>query len=90
MYTVGSKHTDERELTMKDIKKGATVYRHTRYQRNVPCKVNRVTKRYVFATAIESDGTVEDKYHRDTGKLVNQVLGQNEFITLYEEYGWDD
>lgn len=74
---------------LEGITKGAIVYRHTRYQRNVPCKVTRVTKRYIFATAIESDGTNVDKYHRDTGKLVNYVLGQPASITLQEVYSWD-
>jgi hypothetical protein len=70
---------------MLDVTKGSIVYNHSNTGRNVEYKVTKVTKGYVFVTKVDGNGTVQDKYNRRTGMLVNQRVGQNEYITTEKE-----
>jgi hypothetical protein len=70
---------------MLDVSKGDTVFNHRNSGRNIECTVTKVTKGFVWCTVKGSNGTVQDKYNKRTGMLVNQAVWENDYITIEKE-----
>jgi hypothetical protein len=68
---------------MLNVTVGDKVYNHWESARNVEAEVTKVTKGFVWITV--KGCTTQGKYNRRTGMLVNQSIGQNDYITIEKE-----
>jgi hypothetical protein len=70
---------------MLDVNVGDTVYNHSNSGRNIEYTVTKVTKGFCWVTKVDGNGTVQDKYNKRTGMMVNQRAGENIYITTEKE-----